>query len=31
MKCPTGFPLISWPRMYNKDRDKVKKAKAGVV
>lgn len=28
MICPKGFLLIiHWPRMYNKDRDKVKKAK----
>lgn len=29
--CLEAFLLISWPRMYNKDRDKVKKAKASVV
>lgn len=31
MRCPKGLLLIHWPRMYNKDRDKIKKAKVGVV
>lgn len=31
IKWPKGFLLLHWPRMYNKDRDKVKKARAGMV
>lgn len=31
MRCPEGCFFTHWPRKHNKDRDKVKKTKAGVV
>lgn len=31
MRCLKDFFFLCWLRMYNKDRDKVKKVKVGVV